>query len=325
MIELEWYWLLVLVPVPLFMRWLIKPTEPGKQTALCLPFLTDFTLKQQSRLGVLFNRFLWLLAFLAWCLLVLAAARPQWVDQIQQVPTSGRDLVLALDLSGSMQEKDFSLSGRRVNRLQAAKAVAKEFVERRRGDRIALVVFADQPYLLMPLSFDLNAVQQMLDETFIGLAGEKQTAIGDAMMMGLKHLQAHQEDKRVLILLTDGANNAGILTPRQATDYAVKEGMKVYTIGIGSDRQQLGFFIRRNNELDEKTLKMIANKTQGRYFRARDTKQLREIYALLDQIEPIQHDAESFLVKHALFPFFLIPALLLGGIALLIYARRRTL
>ncbi|MGU9978088.1 MAG: VWA domain-containing protein [Candidatus Oxydemutatoraceae bacterium WSBS_2016_MAG_OTU14] len=324
MFEFEMYGILALLPIPLLLRWLLRPVKSAQQSSIRIPFFQDFALAQQGALQTLFNRSLWWLALLAWCLLVAAAARPQWVGEIKQIPTSGRNLILAMDLSGSMKEKDYNLSGRRVNRFQAAQVVAKEFVERRRGDRIAVVVFADHPYLLMPLSFDLDAVQEMLDETFIGLAGEKQTAIGDAMMMSLKQLQTYGEDNRVLILLTDGANNAGAFTPEQAVHYAVKEKMKVYTIGIGSGKTQRGFFsFGRGAELDEKTLKMIAKETQGRYFRARDTTELRKIYALLDEIEPVTHEAEAFVTRQSLFHYFLFASLLLSTLALVIYIRRR--
>ncbi len=317
MLEFEWIWVFLLLPLPFLVRRFVKPIEPMKQAALRLPFLGDFQLPHRSHAGIFSKKLLLILALLSWALLITAAARPQWTGEIRQVPISGRDLMLALDLSGSMEEDDFILNGRRVTRLEAAKEVAKEFIEQRQGDRIGLTVFALHPYSMMPLSFDLHAVQEMLEETFIGLAEETKTAIGDAVLLSLKQLQKHDRTNRVLILLTDGASNAGI-SPQEAAEFAAEEGLKIYTIGVGSDVMQRGFFVRQNNALDEKTLKMIANKTGGRYFRARNTTELRKIYALLDQLEPIERDAEFFRTQMALYYYPLFASALIAVMILLI-------
>ena len=266
-------------------------------------------------------------AALVWALLVAAASRPQWLGEFTQLPVSGRDLMLAVDVSGSMKEKDFVIGRRRVDRLTAAKAVVGDFIEKREGDRIGLIVFGGRPYLQMPLSFDLDSVGEMLDETYIGLAEENRTAIGDAIGLALKRLRQYEHSNRVLILLTDGVNNAGSFAPGTAATLAAEEGMKIYTIGIGADREtarRMGLFFRRF-DLDEKTLREVAKRTGGRYFRARDTNELKEIYALLNQLEVIERDPELFQTRTALYPWPLGAALLLAVLLLLLRTGRRVM
>ena len=322
MLEFQWYWVFSLLPLPWLLRVLLPPSKRNQQAALMVPFLEDFKIKQQKRRVIFSRRLLLWLAMVGWILLIIAAARPQWIGEIVQIPTSGRDLMLALDLSGSMKEQDFVLNGRRVNRLAAAKAVAKDFIAQRQGDRIGLIVFGEQPYPMMPLSFDLQAVQEMLNSTFIGLAGENKTAIGDAIVLGMKRLLQYEESNRVLILLTDGTNNSGAVLPEKAADFAARENVKIYTIGIGAEVSRRGFFNVRNNDLDERTLRMIANKTKGRYFRARNTAELRKIYGLLDALEAIEREEEFFRTRQALYPYPLTAALLIALLVLLLRVSR---
>ena len=320
MIHFEWLWAFVLLPLPLLARFLIKPARVVEQAALRVPFLADFEQAMPHRRRIFSRKILLWLAALAWLLLVAAAARPQWLGEFTQLPVSGRDLMLALDISGSMEERDFILNRRRVDRLEAAKVVAGDFIERRKGDRVGLIVFGEYPYLQMPLSFDLESVRLMLNDTFIGLAEEKKTAIGDAIGLALKRLRQYEQSDRVLILLTDGASNAGSLDPITAATLAAEEGMKIYTIGIGADRataRRMGLFGRRS-DLDEKTLRTISKKTGGRYFRAKDTNELKKIYALLDQLEVIERDPELFQTRTALYPWPLTAALLLATALLLL-------
>lgn len=314
MIEFAWPWMFALLPLPLLAR-LLPPAGQGARAALRVPFIDDFDrgdapLRRNQRLPLL------LAAALAWLLLVTAAARPEWLGEPLDVQVAGRDLMLAVDISGSMQEQDFELKGRPVERITALKFVAGEFIERRVGDRIGLILFGDQAYLQTPLTFDRATVRALLDEAAIGLAG-KATAIGDAIGLGLKRLRDREAKSRVLILLTDGANTAGEVKPLQAAELAGQEGLKIYTIGIGSDRvaRESIFGLRMVNpsrELDEETLTAIANKTGGRYFRAKDTGELREIYRLLDELEPAQSEAKRFRPTRALYPWPLGAALLLG-------------
>ncbi len=325
MIHFEWLWAFALLPVPLLARFLVKPARSVEQSALRVPFIHDFERGMKHKRRIFSRDTLLWFAALAWLLLVTAAARPQWLGEFTQMPVSGRDLMLALDISGSMQERDFVLDGRRVERLEAAKAVAADFIERRGGDRIGLIVFGEYPYLQMPLSFDLESVNEMLGDTFIGLAEEKKTAIGDAIGLALKRLRQYEQSNRVLILLTDGASNAGGLDPETAAVLAAGEGMKIYTIGIGADHTtaRVRSLFGRRADLDERTLRAIAKKTGGRYFRARDTNELKKIYVLLDQLEAIERDAELFQTRTALYPWPLAAALLMAAALLLLRSRRR--
>ncbi len=322
MYEFLWWWLFILLPLPLLVRWWLKPVEREAGLALRVPFLDDF----QQQGGVLLSRS-WqgmlalVLATLAWLMLVTAAARPVWIGEAMTLPVAGRDLMMAVDLSGSMQEQDFILNGQVVDRLIATKAVAGEFVRKRVGDRIGLVLFGDQAYLQAPLTFDRETVLQLLKESVIGLAGER-TAIGDAIGLALKRLQNSPEKNRVLILMTDGANTAGSVSPLEAADMAASAGLKIYTVGIGSEsdemRDMFGFqLLNPNADLDEKTLKSIAEKTGGQYFRARDTEEFQRIYAELDRLEPVEKATEHWRPQQELFRWPLLLAFVLALCAML--------
>ena len=319
MYEFLWWWLFVLLPLPLLARWWLKPAEQTAGVALKVPFLDDFR-QGNKLLGRSMHGLLALvLAGLAWAMLVAAAARPVWVGDTVALPVSGRDLMLAVDLSGSMQEQDFILNGQVVDRLTATKAVAGEFLRKRTGDRIGMVLFGDQAYLQVPLTFDHQTVQQLLNESAIGLAGER-TAIGDAIGLALKRLQDSPEKNRVLILMTDGANTAGSVSPLEAAEMAASVGLKIYTVGIGSESDQMrsvfGFqLMNPNADLDEKTLKSIAASTGGMYFRARDTEEFQKIYAELDRLEPVEKEAEHWRPQQELFRWPLLAAFMLALLA----------
>jgi Ca-activated chloride channel family protein len=305
MIHFDWPWVAALLPLPFIIRYLMRPVEVVNEAALRVPFLSEFNFETNLEHRVDVKRKLFFLAVLAWCCLVSAAMRPLWLGDFIEVPVSGRDLMLAVDLSGSMEEEDFIINGKRVNRLYATKAVAGEFIERRIGDRLGLILFGEQAYLQTPLTFDRTTVKTLLYESVIGLAGQS-TAIGDAIGLAVKRLLEQDEQSRVLILLTDGANTSGEVEPLAAADIAAREGLKIYTIGIGADEMIVRSFFgsRRINpsaDLDEKTLQAIADKTGGRYFRARDTEQLEQIYKILDELEPIEKDAQRFRPQTALF------------------------
>jgi Ca-activated chloride channel family protein len=266
------------------------------------------------------------LSLLAWCLVVLAASRPQWLGDSIDINISGRDLMIAVDLSDSMRAEDFEINGTPVNRLNAAKSVATAFIENRLGDRLGLILFGSRAYLQTPLTFDTRIINQLLLESAIGLAGER-TAIGDAIGLALKRLDVNPQGKQVLILMTDGANTAGEVAPNKAAQLAAQRGLKIYTIGIGGDKeaQRSWFGLRSPNraaQLDEKSLREIARLTGGRYFRANDTQELAEIYALLDELEPIDREKQLFRPISALFYWPLAFALALAIIVCLLRVRR---
>lgn len=326
MLQIDWPWVLLLLPLPLVVYYGLPVQEAGREAALRVPFIDDFRYSQQSGHRRLTLRLLTLLSLLAWCLVVLAASRPQWLGDIISINISGRDLMIAVDLSDSMRAKDFEINGVPVNRLNATKSVATAFIENRRGDRLGLILFGSRAYLQAPLTFDTKIINQLLLEAAIGLAGER-TAIGDAIGLALKRLDVRPQGTQVLILMTDGANTAGEVTPIKAAQLAAQRGLKIYTIGIGGDdvAQRSWFGLRSPNraaQLDEKTLREIARLTGGRYFRAHDTQDLAEIYALLDELEPLDKDEQSFRPTSALFYWPLAFALVLAAVVSLLRVRR---
>jgi Ca-activated chloride channel family protein len=301
MVSFGWPWMLIAVVLPFFVRVLLPPAAASGDAGLKVPSLRRFdVLRERSQAEQLLNWRFWVAA-VAWVLLVLAAARPERIGDEFEVPVSGRNLMLAVDLSGSMDAKDFELGNRRVDRLTATKAVASDFIRRREGDRLGLILFGERAYLQVPLTLDRETVDTLLMESFIGLAGEK-TAIGDAITLAVKRIyeQGTKADEQVLVLLTDGANTAGQIAPLDAAELARKIGLRIYTIGIGAEQMDvpsvMGGLLRVNPsaDLDEETLTRIAEMTNGRYFRARDTAGLQEIYRLLDEMEPVAEPEAGF-------------------------------
>jgi len=306
--SLAWPWVLLALPMPWIVRVLLPEARGLSQAGLRVPTLDSFaTLKDRSGAEQLLNWRFWI-AVVAWLLLVLAAARPERIGDELELPVSGRNLMLAVDLSGSMDQKDFELGSRRVDRLTATKAVASDFISRREGDRIGLILFGERAYLQVPLTLDRETVKILLLEAFIGLAGEK-TAIGDAITLAVRrvHEQADEEGDQVLVLLTDGANTAGEVEPIKAAELAAQVGLRIYTIGIGAEQLEVASLIggrRRINpsaDLDEDTLTRIAELTGGRYFRATDTASLQDIYQLVDELEPVEEQESGFRPVKSLF------------------------
>jgi len=333
MIQFIWPWVAVLLPLPLLIRFILPAKNTLKDAALRIPFMDDFNATVTTDSVTKKNTLLMLLAALAWCLLILAATRPQWLGEPVELPISGRDLMMAVDLSGSMQVEDFKINGQTVNRLQATKYVASKFITSRQGDRIGLILFGRQAYLQTPLTFDRKTVNILLQEAAIGLAGQE-TAIGDAIGLAIKRLvnldsttsdnslntvKNKDTQSRVLILLTDGANTAGEITPIKAAELAAKHNLKIYTIGIGADEMiRHSFFgnqrVNPSADLDEKTLKAIADITGGRYFRARDTNELKKIYSLLNKLEPTEKESQNFRPITALYHWPLTAAMIIAFI-----------
>jgi Ca-activated chloride channel family protein len=309
MMHFLWPWAFYLLPLPWLIRMILPRATDNNEAALRVPYLKDFVLQVDSSKTAhhsTFRRWPLLIYTLAWICLLTATARPQWIGDAIELPVSGRDLMLAIDLSGSMQQP-FNHNFRSVTKLQATKIVAGDFIEKRVGDRIGLILFGDQAYVQAPLTFDRATVRTLLVESFINLAG-KSTAIGDAIGLAVKRVRATgdiENTDKVLILLTDGVNNAGEIKPRKAAELAAKNGMKIYTIGIGN---------RRSRDLNEDTLKAVARITGGRYFRAHNIEELAEIYQLLDALEPVERDTQSYRPTWSLFYWPLSIALALASI-----------
>lgn len=312
-LTLAWPWLLVLLPLPLLARRWLKPAAGSGASAVRVPW---FAMLDDSGSAWVRKPVLATLAALAWLALLLAAARPQWVGEIQTLPVTGRDLLLAVDISGSMDTQDMVLGGKPVNRLAVVKKVAGEFIQGRRGDRVGLVLFGSRAYLQTPLTFDTETTAVLLEESEIGLAG-RETAIGDAIGLAVKRLREDAASERVLILLTDGANTSGEVQPIQATEFAAREGLRIYTVGVGADEMIVQDFfgtrlVNPSADLDEDTLMAIAERTGGAYFRARDAEALARIYEQLDELEPVESDQEAIRPVDELFFWPLAAAFLLA-------------
>lgn len=324
MFEFAWPWLFALLPLPWLVMRFAPPVAQGG-AALRLPHAHLFDnapdAAAKARRGL--QR---LLPWLGWLLLLGAAARPQWLGEPTDLPRSGRDLLLAVDVSGSMSIPDMELGGREATRFQAVQAILGDFIARRGGDRLGLVLFGSRAYLLTPLTFDTKTVRTQLQESAVGLAG-RETAIGDAIGLAVKRLRERPAEQRVLILLTDGVNTAGELEPRKAAELAKANDLRIYTIGIGAERMQVQDFfgsrtVNPSAELDANLLTQVAQSTGGKFFRARDTKELAGIYAEIDKLEPAATQGERYRPVDEWFFWPLAAALLLGLLVALAPARR---
>ena len=303
-----WPWVFVLVPLPWIVRRWAPPLPRTSGRAMKVPHFEDIMTLQSGQLVVNTrpgSSTLFWLATIIWLALIVAAARPQWIGEPLGMPTSGRDLMLAVDLSGSMKIPDFSVNGQEVTRLDVVKAAAAEFIGRRTGDRVGLIVFGSQAYVQTPLTFDRDTVKAMLKETEIGLAGQE-TSIGDAIGLAVKRLKEQPSGSRVLVLLTDGANTAGQVSPAQAAALAKEQGIRIYTIGVGADRMEVPSFfgtqtVNPSRDLDEGTLRHLAQSTGGLYLRAKNTMGLTKVYEELDRLEPTTTETELFRPTTELF------------------------
>ena len=285
MFTLLWPLVLILAPLPLIYRYWRKPINQSLN-ALRAPAMLAIVKSQSSPLkssSWLANS-LKILLFLCWLCALLALSRPQWIGDPVPLPTSGRDLLLAVDISPSMRQRDMRIGGQIVNRLVAVKSVVGDFVEQREGDRLGLVLFGEQAYLQTPLTFDRKTLKTLLYEAQMGFAGSNGTAIGDAIGLAVKRLEDRPKNHRVVILLTDGANNAGALEPIKAAELASLANVKIYTIGVGA---------RGASGLDEQTLAEVAKITGGQFFRARNPAELDAIYQELNRLEPVDQEAET--------------------------------
>ena len=311
MLTLALPWLLLLLPLPLLLRKKQQQQQAKLGGHLYLPGSDIEAQSIPNKVQSSSTKGYWLV----WVLLVLAVARPLWMGEPIELPSKGRDLMLSVDLSGSMQIEDMVIDGKVTDRFTLIQHVISQFIERRKGDRIGLILFADHAYLQSPLTQDRRTVAQYLNEAEIGLVG-RQTAIGEAIALGVKRFDQVENSNRVLILLTDGSNNAGSISPEQATDIAAKRGITIYTVGVGAEvmERRTLFGKERVNpsmDLDETQLKQIAEKTGGSYFRARNTEELERIYQEIDKLEPISREQLSYRPQSELFYWPLGLALLL--------------
>lgn len=315
MIEFEWWWVWFLLPLPLLVRVLL-PTSSKQQVSLAVPLLLEPEARQLIRRSS--NSHGLVLFSLIWCLVIAALARPYWIGEPTHREVTGRDLMIAIDVSGSMHESDMLVGNSYQRRIDILKAVIGRFVEQRPGDRLGLILFGTHAYPYVPLTFDHEMLGALLRDVSVGLAG-RLTAIGDAIAVAVNTFSQQESRHQVLILVTDGSNTAGSNDPISAAQIAQRYEMTVYTVGIGNDEETLKKLTRQSSVppeilLNEKLLRQIASLTGGRYFRAKNAGALERIYEELDRLEPADLQADLYRPEVSLFhyPLLLATFLLVG-------------
>jgi Ca-activated chloride channel family protein len=299
MLQFEHPWLFLLLLLQPLVWWLSLPYREQRE-ALQIPYLqrlAGLTRQTPSKGAVVLRRHRALLFLLPvwWALIVVALARPVWLADPIEKTESTRDLMLLVDLSGSMETEDFKdPRGRRISRLDAVKGVLDEFIERRKSDRLGLIVFGNEPFLQVPFTRDHDVVRTLLGQTRTKMAGV-QTAIGDAIGLTLKHFESSTSEHRVVVLLTDGNDTGSKVPPRKAAEIASQRGITIHTVAVG-DPKAAG-----EEKMDIESLQAISTATKGSFFRADDRAQLDTIYRKLDEIEPEKIKTISYRPRYALF------------------------
>jgi Ca-activated chloride channel family protein len=320
----EWFWLLALLPIVMLWRGRRGPVAAIEYSDVSLA--REVARGSRSRIG----RFLWLLPVLAGALMIVGLARPQRAHSRTEVSANGIDIVLGLDVSGSMQALDFLIDHQRVNRIEVVKSVVSKFIDERSDDRIGLIAFAGAPYLVSPITLDHDWLQQNLERVTVGAADDG-TAIGSAIAAGVNRLRLTPAKSKVLILLTDGVNNTGKIAPLAAAEAAKAMGVKIYTIGVGvrgyapfpvRDAAGNTQVIRAKVDVDEKTLQAVAQETGGKFYRATDTDSLQKIYEEINRFEKTAQTVQKFERTEELYPLALIPALAILGLSLTLQQTR---
>src|SRR6516225_3549317 len=323
MFEFAWPWMFALLPLPFLVWWLLPPYR-ARQASVQVPFFDRLAAAtgQTPQQGAVVRRRR-AAQMIVWILMVVALAWPQWVGDPLTHEISARDLILAVDISGSMDQRDFRTpDGQMLTRLDGVKRVIGDFIARRHGDRIALILFGTRPYVQVPFTQDLDTAQQLLDQTQVGMAGQ-QTAIGDTIGLAIKTLENSAAQQKILILLTDGNDTASRVPPEHAADIARQNDIAVYTVGVG-DPAASG-----ENRVDLGVLKAVASTTHGRFFRAEDGAQLQAVYADIDRLVPAKLQTLSWRPKLPLFQWPLGAAVIIAlllWLALLVgseWSRRR--
>ena len=312
-----WPWMVAFLPMPWIIHRIIKPVNQQHSPLLAPQIIARIEEQLPAENLVEANQSssrMPVLAILLWFMLIIAATRPVLYLDATPFQMSGKEMILAVDLSGSMQKADMYLGGDEVNRLVAVKSVVSEFIARRKGDRMGLIVFGTQAFLQSPLTYDLNTVNTLLNEAEIGMAGNN-TAIGDAIGLTLKHLSKSKTgNSAILILLTDGSNTAGQVNPLDAAEKAKEMGLKIYTVGVGKlkSRTGLDLFMTNKSDMDIDTLTKISGLTGGQFFQANDTEQLSEIYQHINKLESVEHEIYSYRLRTEYYVWPLGVALLLS-------------
>lgn len=327
MLQFDLVWAFLLLPLPQLVWWL-TPAHQERVEAVRAPFfarLAALTGQRGSRGSVVLTRSTtgWVVLLVSWLSLVTALGRPIWLGEPQTTVESARDLMLAVDLSGSMDIEDFvDPAGDRSTRLDGVKEVLGGFIEKRKGDRIGLIVFGAAPFVQVPFTLDTEVTRELLSEATVGMAGD-QTAIGDSIGLAVRIFKNSEASNRVLMILTDGNDTGSLVPPLQAAEIAATEGITVYVVGVG-DPAAAG-----EERLNEEVLRAIAERTGGRYFFAGDEGELETIYAELDRLEAIEFESTTYVPRRELFYVPLAVALLawilFSALAWLRVSRRRPL
>ncbi|HSZ09267.1 MAG TPA: VWA domain-containing protein [Steroidobacteraceae bacterium] len=314
----EWFWLMALLPIVMLWHGRRGPVAAVEYSDISLA--REVARRSRSRIGLL----VWVLPLLACALMIVGLARPQRAHSRTEVIANGIDIVLCLDVSGSMQALDFQINHQRVNRIEVVKSVVSKFIDERSDDRIGVIAFAGAPYLISPITLDHDWLQQNLERVTVGGADDG-TAIGSAIAAGVNRLRLTPAKSKVLILLTDGVNNTGKISPLAAAEAAKAMGVKIYTVGVGVRgdapipvRDGAGNLrlIMAKVDVDEKTLQAVADETGGRFYRATDTDSLQKIYEQINQFEKSAQTVQKFERTEELYPWALIPSLVLLGLSL---------
>jgi Ca-activated chloride channel family protein len=324
----EWFWLLTALPLVMLWRGRRGPVAAIQYSDVGLA--RAVARRSRSRIG----GWVWLLPLLAGALMIVGLARPQRAHSRTEVTANGIDIVLGLDVSGSMQALDFLIDNQRVSRVEVVKSVVGKFIDERPNDRIGLIAFAGSPYLVSPITLDHDWLQQNLERVSIGGVDDG-TAIGSAIAASVNRLRTTRAKSKIVILLTDGVNNTGRISPLSAAEAAKALGVKIYTIGVGVRgkapipvRDDAGNMrlIMAKVDVDEKTLQAVADETGGKFYRATDTDSLEKIYEQINRLETSAQTVQKFEHFDELYPWALIPALgLLGFSYLLQHTRYRRL
>jgi Ca-activated chloride channel homolog len=310
MLEFEWPWAFALLPLPILAWWLMPPYR-DQQTSVHVPFfgrLAEATGQTPQPGAVVLRRRVvqMIVAVLIWLLLIAALARPQRVGDAVTHDVSARDLILAVDISGSMDQVDFrTTDGKTIKRLDGVKQVLGDFISRRQGDRVALILFGSKAYIQVPFTQDLQTARTLLDQTEVGMAGQ-QTVIGDSIGLAIKTFETSKAQQKLVILLTDGNDTASRVPPEHAADIARQNGIVIYTIGFG-DPNATG-----ENRVDLGTLRQVASATQGQFFRAENGAELQAIYADIDRLAPVKLQTLTWRPRMPLYQWPLGAAVVLG-------------
>jgi Ca-activated chloride channel homolog len=321
----QWLWLLTLLPLVMLMRGRRGPVAAVEFSDVGLA--REVARSSRTRIG----RWVWLFAVLAGALMIVGLARPQRAHSRTEITANGIDIMLGLDVSGSMQALDFQVDGQRVNRIAVVKSVVSKFIEERPSDRIGLIAFAAAPYLVSPLTLDHDWLQQNLERVSTAVAGDDGTAIGSAIAAAVNRLRTSNAKSKIVVLLTDGMNNTGKISPISAAEAAQALGVKVYTIGVGVHgmapipvRDQAGnmHLIMDRVDVDEQTLQTVASTTGGKFYRATDTYSLEKIYEQINRLEKTAHTVQKFEHVEELYSWALVPAAAILGFGLLLQHTR---